>query len=277
MTTTPEGFFLYAETHLPHEEARSQTLVALQMCADGTAAVTPSVATYIFRRSAAATLIGERIHNGALSLESTELYLNEAGFRDHILTDDFRAGLRMMYKEVKRLGTRLFWIGATPPSDMLHNICRSDPDARPVAAVIEKLFDRTVYDAAKVEDVIIASALFPVDRGRAADVIDGVRQAASALKTISFAAFFHPIAQEFFRVFFVAPVSGDQTAEKIASAIAPINQVASPGLVLGTCQTHRSRPDLAARLRHSLNHDGANWEVSHEDYSGYILHPTVRG
>jgi hypothetical protein len=276
MTIKHEGFFLYAETHLPHEQARGQTLAALQRCADGTFTATPSVATYIFRKSAAATLIGEREHNGALSLESTELYLTDAGFRDHILTDDFRAGLRMMYKEVKRLGARLFWIGATPPSDMLHNIYRSDPDARPLATVAEKLFDQSVYDSAKTEDVILASALCMVERGRGADAIDRVLAAASVLETISFVAFFHPRAQEVLRFFFTAPVSGAQTAKTIAEAIAPIVQIASPNSFLGTCQTHRSRPDLALQLRDALNQDGANWDVSHEGYSGYILHATVQ-
>ncbi len=275
MNTKPEAFFLYAETHLPDEQARSQTLTALQKCANGTFAATPSVATYVFRRSASATFVGQREHNGAVSLESTELYLTDAGFRDHILTDDFRAGLRMMYKEVKRLGANLFWIGATPPSDMLHNIYRSDPTARPVGGVVEKLFDRSIYENAKTEDIVLVSALFLVERGRGADAIDRVIATASVLQTVSFVAFFHPRAQDLLRFFFTAPVSDKQSAQAIADALAPISALASPQKLMGTCLTHRSRPDLATQLRTALQSDAGHWEVSHEGYSGYILHPAV--
>jgi hypothetical protein len=276
MTTPHKGFFLYAETHLPHEQARTHTLAALQLCADGTAAATPSVATYVFRPSAAAALIGQRRHEGALSLESTELYLTDAGFRDHILTDNFRAGLRMMYKEVQRLGARLFWVGATPPSDMLHNIYRSDPEARPVATVVEKIFDEAVYNRANTEDVIIASVLCPVERGRGALAIDRVIEAEAALDTISFVAFFHPLAQEMLRFFFIAPLAGAQTPRRIAEVIAPFAEIAAPNRLIGSCQTHRQRPDLALQLREALARDGFDWDVSHEGYSGYILHPAVR-
>ncbi|MBY0520530.1 MAG: hypothetical protein K2P79_08910, partial [Sphingomonas sp.] len=140
-----EAFFLYAETYLPNEQTRDETLAALQLCADGTARATPSVATYVFRPSALPAIIGERHYPGSIALESTELYLTNGGFRDHLATDEFRTGLRAMYKGTRRLGARLFWIGARPASDMLHNIFRSDPEARPIATVREKIFDADIY------------------------------------------------------------------------------------------------------------------------------------
>lgn len=271
-----EAFFLYAETYLPSLQTRDETLAALQMCADGTGRVTPSVATYVFRPSALSAVIGDRLHPGSVALESTELYLTNAGFRDHLTTDEFRTGLRAMYKGTRRLGARLFWIGARPASDMLHNIFRSDPDARPIAPVRAKLFDAGVYAASDNRDVIILSMLCPVETGKGAVAIDLVDAIADRLTTISFVGFFHPLAPNLLRVFFVAPVSSTQAASDIADAVAPLASVAAPGArVLGTCQTHRDRGDLAADLSVALAATDVDWQVLSAGYSGYASHPSV--
>jgi len=272
---SPEAFFIYAETHLPDEQARTTTLEALQSCADSTARVTPSVATYVFRRSALSEALGRKRFPGCVSLESTELYLTNAGFRDHILTDEFRSALRKMYKEAKRLETRLFWIGATPPSDMLHNIFKSDPQARPIATVHSTLFNADVYARTRNEDAIILSLLCPVERGQGARALDHVR-AAAALDTISFVAFFHPLAPDLLRIFLVAPVTARQPASRFAEAFEPFAEVIGARRGIGACQTHRSRPDLAAELRQALHSATADWDVTHEHYSGYVSHPAVR-
>jgi len=271
-----EAFFLYAETYLPSEVTREETLAALQLCADGTARATPSVATYVFRPSALTAVVGERVYPGSVALESTELYLTNQGFRDHLTTEEFRTGLRAMYKGTRRLGARLFWIGARPASDMLHNIFRSDPEARPIATVREKIFDADVYGQTSNADVVIVSLLCPVEPGKGAVAIDLVDAMAAQLTTISFAAFFHPLAPDLMRVFFVAPVNDGQTAAQIAERVAPLAGIVAPSSrMLGTCQTHRDRADLAAALSAAFQATDADWQVMSGGYSGYISHPSI--
>lgn len=271
-----EAFFLYAETYLPNEVTREETLAALQLCADGTARATPSVATYVFRPSALTEVIGERVYPGSVALESTELYLTNQGFRDHLTTDEFRTGLRAMYKGTRRLGARLFWIGARPASDMLHNIFRSDPKARPIATVREKLFDADVHAASDNRDVVIVSVLCPVESGKGAVAIDLVDAIAAQLTVISFAAFFHPLAPDLLRLFMIAPVNHAQPTRMIAESLAPLaDLVAAPGRMLGTCQTHRDRAELAAELTAVLATTSADWHIMSAGYSGYISHPSV--
>ncbi|MBX9730430.1 MAG: hypothetical protein K2X59_03810 [Sphingomonas sp.] len=271
-----EAFFLYAETYLPNEVTREETLTALQLCADGTSRATPSVATYVFRPSALSAVIGERVYPGSVALESTELYLTNQGFRDHLTTDEFRTGLRAMYKGTRRLGARLFWIGARPASDMLHNIFRSDPEARPIATVREKLFDADVHAASDTRDVTILSILCPVESGKGAVAIDLVDAIAAQVTTISFVAFFHPLAPDLLRLFMIAPVNHAQPTRMIAESLAPLaDLVAAPGRMLGTCQTHRDRADLAAELTAVLATTSADWHIMSAGYSGYISHPSV--
>ncbi|MBY0305534.1 MAG: hypothetical protein K2W86_10360 [Sphingomonas sp.] len=271
-----EAFFLYAETYLPSEVTRAETLAALQLCADGTSRATPSVATYVFRPSALSAVIGERLHPGSVALESTELYLTNQGFRDHLATDEFRTGLRAMYKGTRRLGARLFWIGARPASDILHNIFRSDPDARPIATVREKLFDADVHAASDNRDVAMVSVLCPVETGKGAVAIDLVDAIAAQLTVISFAAFFHPLAPDLLRLFMVLPINDAQPARMIAEGLAPLGDlVVAPGRMLGTCQTHRDRADLAGTLAAALAATNADWQVMLDGYSGYVSHPLV--
>ncbi|MEM8987408.1 MAG: hypothetical protein AAGC95_11870 [Pseudomonadota bacterium] len=271
-----EAFFLYAETYLPDEKSRGETLEALQLCANGTSRFAPSVATYVFRPSRLASTLGEGVYPGSVSIESTELYLTHQGFRDHLETDEFRTGLRAMYKSTRRLGARLFWIGAKPPSDMMHNIFRSDPEARPVSAVQHELFDETVYKTAANEDVIIVSLLCPVAKGRGADAIDFVDAMKERLRSISFVAFFHPLAQDLLRVFFVAPIDRRQSAAKIAECVKPLSTVSDgAGPMLGLCQVHRSRGDLAAVIRETFEGLNVDWDIMYKDYSGYVSHPNV--
>ncbi|MBX9858112.1 MAG: hypothetical protein K2Y20_00790 [Sphingomonas sp.] len=271
-----EAFFLYAETYLPSEQTRQETLAALQLCADGTARATPSVATYVFRPSALSAVLGERVYPGSVALESTELYLTNQGFRDHLTTDEFRTGLRAMYKGTRRLGARLFWIGARPPSDMLHNIFRSDRDARPIATVREKLFDADVHAASDNRDVTIVSVLCPIESGKGAVAIDLVDAIADRLTVISFAAFFHPLAPDLLRVLMILPINDAQPASVIADSLAPLGDlVAAPGRMLGTCQTHRDRADLAETLAAAFATTNADWQVMSDGYSGYVSHPLV--
>lgn len=271
-----EAFFLYAETYLPSEKTREDTLAALQLCADGTSRLTPDVATYVFRPSKLAAMLGERVFPDSVSLESTELYLTHKGFRDHLTTDEFRSGLRSMYKGTRRLGARLFWIGAKPASDMMHNIFRSDPIARPIATIQQKLFDASVYQRTANRDVVILSLLCPVTSGQGAVAIDCVDAMAAALETISFVAFFHPLAPDLLRVFMTAPIDYTQSVDKIAEAVGTLAANTNPeGPLQGHCQTHRTRPDLAEQLRGSFSGQDADWEISSDGYSGYISHEAV--
>ncbi len=271
-----EAFFLYAETFLPDDGARTHTLRALQMCADGTSRFTPSVATYVFRRSKLSGVIADRCFPGSLALESTELYLTGQGFRDHITTDEFRAGLRSMYKETERLGAHLYWIGARPQSDMMHNIYRSDPEARPIATLCEKLFDPDVYKNTNHEDAAIVSLLCPVAKGQGANAIDVVDRIDSEFETISFIAFFHPRAQDLLRLFMVLPIGQTQSAQTLSAAVEPLNALSQPpGRVLGSCMVHRERQDLVEDLSAAFEGQGTDWEIRCDQYSGYVSHPQV--
>lgn len=269
-----EAFFLYAETYLPGEEARDATLTALQSCADGTSRATPSVATYVFRPSLHAQRIGEKLHPGSVALESTELYLTHQGFRDHLATDEFRAGLRAMYKGTRRLGARLFWIGPRPASDMMHNIYRSDPFARPVMPVREQLFDANAYAVARDEDVAIFSLARVVAAGEGASVIDAIDKIADSLETISFVAFFHPLAPELLRIFLVAAVDNRQPGPRFGEAFAALCAADDDETLKGAIQVYCGRADLAQALR-DVFPDRQNWTISSGGYSGYISHPAV--
>lgn len=274
--SSPSGqsFFLYAETYLPDEKAQTETLAALQLCADGTGRETPGVATYVFRPSKLAGVTGEMRHPGSFALESTELYLTHQSFRDHLTTAEFRTGLRTMYKGTKRLGARLFWIGARPASDMLHNIFRSDPEARPIATISEKLFDEAVHRRTRNEDVAIVSVLCPLVKGSGAVAIDAVEAVAGTLDSISLVAFFHPLASEILRMFLVIPISNEQSTAKVAEVLKPLTVIVDPTRrMLVNCQTHRSREDLAAELRTSLAGSDVDFEVTCGAYSGYVSHP----
>lgn len=269
-----EAFFLYAETYLPSEEARDATLAALQSCADGTVRSTPSVATYVFRPSPNAERIGQKLYPGSVALESTELYLTHQGFRDHLNTDEFRAGLRAMYKGTRRLGARLFWIGPRPASDMMHNIYRSDPFARPVMPIRERLFDANAYTHARHEDVAIFSLTRFVAESEGADLMDSIDKIAESLETISFVAFFHPLAPELLRLFLVAAVNEVQTPRLFANAFALLAATDDPDALTGMVQVHRDRPDLAEALKQVLL-DSKRWKITSDAYSGYISHPAV--
>lgn len=269
-----EAFFLYAETYLPHEEAREATLQALQSCADGTDRATPSVATYVFRPSAHAARIGERLHPGSISLESTELYLTHQGFRDHLATDEFRAGLRAMYKGTRRLGARLFWIGPRPASDMMHNIYRSDPLARPVLPVRELVFDSLAYGRARNQDVAIFSLTRVVQSGAGADVMDIVDAIAESLKPISLVAFFHPLAPELLRMIVVSAVDQHQPAEVYREAFAKLNPPEDEEPLAGMIHVHRERADLAGELRLAFP-DERNWIIESGGYSGFASQPAA--
>jgi hypothetical protein len=269
-----EAFFLYAETYLPSEEAREATLTALQSCADGTSRATPSVATYVFRPSPHAERIGARLYPGSVAVESTELYLTHKGFRDHLATEEFRSGLRAMYKGTRRLGARLFWIGARPASDMMHNIYRSDPLARPVMPVRERLFDAGAYMNARHEDVAICSLSRVVAPGEGVSVMDAVDRISQSLETISFVAFFHPLAPELLRLFLIAAVDGPQTPALFGEAFAHLTAADDNEPLAGMIQVHRDRADLAQALRHAFP-DERNWAIQSGGYSGYISHPVV--
>jgi hypothetical protein len=266
-----EAFVLYAETYLPDAASQTATLDALALCAEGTARATPSVAVYAFRRSPLAQLIGDDLFPGSLALESTEIYLTRQGFRGHIETPEFRSGLRAMYKGTRRLGARIFWIGVRPESDMLHNIIRSDPEARPIAPVRASLFDAEVHAAARARDVAILSIGVTVEPGGGARAIDAVDAVADALRTISFVAFFHPLRPALLRLTIVLPIDADQPAGTVAGALAPLVDV---GALLGHGQVSQGRAPLAADLAAALASTGT-WTVVSEGYAGYPLHPAV--
>lgn len=272
----PEAFFLYAETFLPDAAARDDTLRALEQCATGTWRETPGVATYVFRPSGPAEVIGQRLHPGSLALESTELYLTHDSFRRHLTTEEFRSGLRAMYKGTRRLGARIFWIGARPPADIVHKIFRSDPEARPIAPIALRLFDPAVFERAAHEDVVVASLLCPVAGGGGAAAIDAVDALAADLRTISLAAFFHPLAPGLLRLFMVLPVDAGQPAPRMASALRALAEAAGPQTrASGVCLTHRSRADLAGALRAALDEAQPGWDVRCGGYSGYAIHPAA--
>lgn len=266
------AFYLYAETFLPDIAARDATLAALQACADGTCSATPSVATYIFRPSPLAQLTGDRLYPGSVALESTELYLTESGFRGHLTTEDFRFGLRTMYREISRLGARIFWIGARPSPDILRNIFKSDPNARPVMPVRQQLFDAEIHAESRPEDVAIFSLAVPLSPGQGPAAIEAVDAASDGLRTISLVAFFHPLMPEQLRLFWTAPVNEEQPAERIAAQLVALAS-AGDGLI-GHAQVHRDRPGLAAALDEALSACG-EWQVSNAGYSGYMIHPVV--
>jgi hypothetical protein len=266
------GFYLYAETFLPDEAARAANLDALQMCADGTASVTPSVSTYVFRPSPLAQLTGDRLHPGCRAIESTELYLTPQGFRGHIETDLFRQGLRKMYREIDRLGARIFWIGARPEPDMLRNIYRSDPEARPVMPVREQLFDAQVHAGCRVEDAVIFSLGMILAPGQGAAAIEAIDALADGMRAISLVAFFHPLDPGLLRLFWLAPVDAAQPPARIAALVAPL--AATCERLIGHAQVHRDRPDLAAALETALAGCG-EWQAASSGYSGYPLHPAV--
>lgn len=269
-----EAFFLYAETYLPHEDARAATLAALQSCADGTGRATPSVATYVFRPSAHAARIGEQVYPGSVALESTELYLTHKGFRDHLATDEFGAGLRAMYKGTRRLGARLFWIGPRPASDMMHNIFRSDPSARPVLPVRECIFDAAAYGRVRNEDVAIFSLTRVVEAGAGAEVMDAIDAIAASLRPISLVAFFHPLAPELLRLIVISAVDQDQPAELYRDAFARLNPAAEGEPLAGMIHVHRQRDDLAQALRQTFP-DEQHWDIRSSGYSGYVSHPAA--
>jgi hypothetical protein len=267
-----DAFFLYAETFLPDPATRDATLAALQTCADGTRAATPSVATYVFRPSPLAQLTGDRLYPGCFALESTELYLTESGFREHLTTEAFRLGLRTMYREVARLGARIFWIGARPSADILRNIFKSDANARPVMPLLQRLFDAEVHASSRPEDVAIFSLGMQLGPGQCPAAIEAVDHLAGGMRAISIVAFFHPLMPELLRLFWVAPVDAAQSAERIAAQLAPL---ASAGaVVIGHAQVHRDRRDIATALEAALAGCG-QWSVSTAGYSGYPLHPAV--
>lgn len=268
-----EAFFLYAETYLPDNAKLEATLDALSLCAIGTARATPSVATYVFRPSALTTVTGQSLFPGCVALESTELYLTHEGFRSHLDTSEFRTGLRRLYQDIGRLGVRIFWIGARPPADMLRNIHRSDPQARPVGAVTRKLFDAETYKGAQPDEMVIASlqcALKPGTGARASELVDAFDK---ALSTVSLVAFYHPFAPDLLRLFAVLPLRGDQPPESLAAHLAAFAEVAAEPL-LGAVQGPRERPELCSALQAALQGAGT-WKVSCDRYAGYISHPSV--
>lgn len=275
-THVPEAFFLYAETYLPDASSGHATLAALASCAAGTERTTPSVATYVFRPSALSSHVGEERFPGAFALESTELYLTHRGFRDHLQTEEFRTGLRTMYKQVTRLGARIFWIGARPPSDMLHNIFRSDPLARPAAAVVEKLFDETVYRSAPHQDHAIFSLLVTTASASGAKAIDTIETLAASLRTVSLVAFFHPLALDVLRLFFVAPIDDAQPADGVVSALAPFAQLSRDGeRPIVSANLHAARADSVAPIARHFQRLGFVSEVGSDNHRGYIVHPNI--
>ncbi len=266
----PDAFFLYAETYLPHDAARSDTLNALKRCAEGTARETPDVVTYFFRPSPLTEMIGRRTHPQCVALESTELYLTPAGFREHLTTPEFREGLRAMYRGTRRLGARIFWIGATPASDMMHNIFRSDPQARPIAAVVASLFNPGVAASAPAEDAVLVSMAAEVASGDGARAIDTVRALHRTLTASSFVAFFHPLAPEMMRIFFVAPLTARQPPTRLGEDLAALGAPDS-GMtqVRGVVSGARARQDLAAAVAAAPG----VWTLTGPQCAGHVLHP----
>jgi hypothetical protein len=269
-----EAFFLYAETYLPDATTRAETLSALAQCAAGTARATPQVATYVFRPSQLAGVIAQSLYPGSLALESTELYLTHEAFRHHLTTDEFRAGLRAMYKGTRRLGARIFWIGPRPPADIVNNIFRSDPQARPIAPIVSRIFNATAFVRASNEDLAIVSVLCPVASGRGAAAIEAVDIIDASLESISMVAFFHPLATDLLRIFLILPIDGKQPAQLVAQALQLLSPVTDPDRrMMGLCQTHRTRVDLAAQLRESLADPAIDWEIRCDGYAGHVSHP----
>jgi hypothetical protein len=275
-THASEAFFLYAETYLPDALNGHATLAALASCATGTERATPSVATYVFRPSALSAHVGKERFPGAFALESTELYLTHRAFRDHLETEEFRTGLRAMYKQVARLGARIFWIGARPPSDMLHNIFRSDPLARPAATVVERLFDEAVYRSAPHRNHAIFSLLVTTASGSGAKAVDMIETLAASLRTVSLVAFFHPLALDMLRLFFVAPIDDAQPADMVVSALAPFAQLCRDGQrPMASVNLHAARADSVAPIAQHFHRLGFVSEVSSDNHRGYIVHPNI--
>ncbi len=272
-----QGFFLYAETYLPNEQCRDETLEALASCADGTIGATPGVGTYVFRPSLNAEIIGQRLHPGCVCLESTELYLTHAGFRDHLETPEFRSGLRAMYKGTTRLGARLFWCGEQPPSDMLHNIFRSDPEARPLAPLALTVFDREVYDQTENHDTAIVSLSVPIEQGAGARAIDAVQALRADVRHISLFAFFHPLDTDLLRLTVVLPLAANDTRqhECLSQALSAIAETREEGgVATGVVCLHDQSPASEEILKSAFS-SCYNWSIRRGEHTGYISHPEV--
>lgn len=272
-----EAFFLYAETYLPDETCCADTLLALESCAEGTFRETPGVGTYVFRRSANVALIGEMLFPGSVSLESNELYLTHAAFRDHLVTPEFRAGLRQMYKGTRRLGARLFWCGNQPPSDMLHNIFKSDPMARPLAPIALTLFNDRVYANSDNRDVAIMSVAIPLASGSGARIADAVDQFAKSVRHISLLGFFHPLDLNLLRLTAIMPLGAtdDAQRESLANCLGGMVETAGEaGSALGSIRLHKNA-SISDRSLEELLPRQIRWSLERGTHSGYVSHPRV--
>lgn len=268
-----EAFFLYAETFVPDESARTGQLDALARCAESTLRVAPSVATYAFRRSRLAALAGERRFPGSLALESTELYLTPSGFRDHLATDEFRSALRTMYREISRLGVSIRWIGARPPADAVRNIFRSDPEARPLATLRVTMYDAR-RAAAATSGAALVSVACPLPPGGGAAAVEAVDALAERLRAISFVAFFHPEVPRLLRVFATVPLDPKDDGRAVAAAFADLDAVTDPAArTLGNCLVPRGDARSTAAMREAFARSRGDWDVADDGYSGYVLHP----
>lgn len=270
-----EPFLLYAETFFADVTTLQSNLDALQRCVDGTSRTTPSVATYLFRPSRAATLAGQSPFPGCVAIESTELYLTDRGFHEHLQSDEFRAGLRKMYREIPRLGLRIFWIGERPTADALAKIHRSDPDARPVAALRIKLFDAEVHRSVDAADLVLASVSVMIEDAAGAAAVEHVDRLYGGLRTVTFVAFFHPYDPRRLRVLLVTPVHAAQPVAHVAEALRSFASIAAPSRsLIGDIRLHASRSTIVSGLDASLSGTG-DWTVDAHGYRGYVGRPDV--
>jgi hypothetical protein len=155
---------------------------------------------------------------------------------------------------------------------MLHNIFRSDPEARPIAPVAAELFNPDIAASAAAGDAIMVSLAAEVARGDGARAIDAAVALQRGVACSSYVAFFHPLAPQTLRIFFVAPVTPSQTAHGIADKLAALS---APDSGVTAVRGHAAGASARADLQSAFAAAPGAWTLVGSERAGHILHPTA--